>query len=93
MLWYNKGAERKVGYLKSIVCNTRKAGKFMNAEMKFTGNKLNFDSPKKQSASVDDLKAMGVVSDKCSCSVYSMVTVAGGILLAVGTVIYSLIAM
>ena len=50
----------------------------MNAEMKFTR---------------DENKEMGIVSDNCSCSVYSMLTVAGGILLAIGTVIYSLIVM
>ena len=31
------------------------------------------------------------VADGCNCSVYSMATVAGGILLAIGTVIYSVI--
>jgi len=46
---------------------------------------LNFDR--------DQLKEKGIVSENCNCSVYSMITVAGGILLAVGTVIYSLIAM
>ena len=50
----------------------------MNAEMKFTR---------------EEIKEMGVVSENCNCSVYSMITVAGGILLAVGTVIYSLISM
>lgn len=37
-------------------------------------------------------KDMGV-AENCNCSVYSMFTVAGGILLAIGTVIYSIIAM
>ena len=65
----------------------------MNAEMNFTRNQINFKAQKKESATMDDLKEMGIVSDKCNCSVYSMATVAGGILLAIGTVIYSLIAM
>ena len=36
---------------------------------------------------------LGLVSENCNCSVYSMLTVAGGILLAIGTVIYSAIVM
>lgn len=65
----------------------------MNAEINFTREQMNFNAQKKESVRMDDLKEMGIVSDKCNCSVYSMATVAGGILLAVGTVIYSLIAM
>lgn len=41
----------------------------------------------------DENKENGIVSEDCNCSVYSMLTIAGGILLAVGTVVYSLIAM
>ena len=48
---------------------------------------------RKQENDMDEMKRLGVVSEKCNCSVYSMATVAGGILLAIGTVIYSLIAM
>ena len=65
----------------------------MNAEMKFVRREINFNSDKKESVTMDDLKSMGVVSEKCNCSAYSMVTVAGGILLAIGTVIYSIITM
>lgn len=67
----------------------------MNAEIKITEKEMSFfrkDTEKKMDK-MDELKEMGVISDKCNCSVYSMVTVAGGILLAVGTVIFSLIAM
>ena len=38
-------------------------------------------------------KELGLVSENCNCSIYSMLTVAGGILLAIGTVIYSAIVM
>ncbi len=73
----------------------------MNAEMNFRNNGINFIGEEKTDKmnktekmnEMDTLKEMGVISDKCSCSGYSMVTVAGGILLAIGTVIYSLIAM
>ena len=41
----------------------------------------------------NELKEQGIVSENCNCSAYSMITVAGGILLAIGTVVYSLIAM
>ena len=58
--------------------NNGKAGADMNAQ-------LNFNK--------DQLKEQGIVSENCNCSVYSMITVAGGVLLALGTVIYSLIAM
>ena len=53
----------------------RKAGKIMNADMN-----LNMNNNENK-----------LVSDDCNCSVYSMLTVAGGLLLAIGTVIYSLI--
>lgn len=36
---------------------------------------------------------LGLVAENCNCSIYSMLTVAGGILLAIGTVIYSAIVM
>lgn len=36
---------------------------------------------------------LGLVAEDCNCSIYSMLTVAGGILLAIGTVIYSAIVM
>lgn len=67
----------------------------MNAEIKITEKKMNFlkkDTVVKTDK-MDELKEMGVISDKCNCSIYSMATVAGGILLAVGAVIFSLIAM
>ncbi len=41
----------------------------------------------------DQLKEKGILSENCNCSVYSMITVVAGVLLAVGTVIYSVIAM
>lgn len=34
-----------------------------------------------------------LVSENCNCSAYSLITVAGGILLAIGTVLYSVITM
>ena len=41
----------------------------------------------------NEIKEQGIVSESCNCSVYSMITVAGGILLAIGTVVYSLITL
>ena len=41
----------------------------------------------------NEIKELGLVSENCNCSIYSMLTVAGGILLAIGTVVYSLIAL
>ena len=55
-----------------------KAGKIMNAN-------INLDT--------NQNKELGLVSENCNCSIYSMLTVAGGILLAIGTVIYSAIVM
>ena len=54
------------------------AGKIMNANMNINRNKN---------------QELGLVSENCNCSIYSMLTVAGGILLAIGTVIYSAIVM
>ena len=55
-----------------------KAGKIMNANIQIDRNQN---------------QELGLVSENCNCSVYSMLTVAGGILLAIGTVIYSAIVM
>lgn len=41
----------------------------------------------------NEIKELGLVSENCNCSIYSMITVAGGILLAIGTVVYSFIAL
>ena len=46
---------------------------------------INFDRDRNQE--------LGLVSENCNCSIYSMLTVAGGILLAIGTIIYSVIVM
>ena len=66
----------------------------MNAQMNFSNIGINYlreESVEKMNG-MDKMKEMGVVSEKCNCSGYSMATVAGGVLLAIGTVIYSLIA-
>lgn len=39
------------------------------------------------------IKELGLVSENCNCSIYSMISVAGGILLAIGTVVYSFFVM
>lgn len=41
----------------------------------------------------EQLKEKGIVSENCNCSVYSMITVVAGVLLAAGAVVYSLFAM
>jgi hypothetical protein len=68
----------------------------MNAEMKFNRGEFIFDENKTLRAKeniMDEMKQMGVVSEKCNCSVYSMATVASGVLLAIGTIIYSLFTL
>ena len=55
-----------------------KAGKIMNANIQLDKNQN---------------QELGLVSENCNCSIYSMITVAGGILLAIGTIIYSAIVM
>lgn len=55
-----------------------KVGKIMNANIQIDRNQN---------------QELGLVSENCNCSIYSMLTVAGGILLAIGTVIYSAIVM
>ncbi len=70
----------------------------MNAEMKFTRNGLDFthaqitDGQDERRTSMDDLKQMGVVAEDCECSAFTLWTVAGGVLLAIGTVVYALIS-
>ena len=56
----------------------KKAGKIMNANIQIDRNQN---------------QELGLVSENCNCSIYSMITVAGGILLAIGTIIYSAIVM
>jgi len=70
----------------------------MNAQINLTKkemnriNEMNF-SKKETEDVMDEMKKMNVVAEDCNCSVWSMGTVAMGILLAVGAVVYSLIAM
>lgn len=60
----------------------------MNAEMKVNRNEINMN----MRLTEEEKNEMGVAQD-CDVSAYSLMTVAGGILLAVGAVVYSLIAM
>ena len=54
----------------------------MNAEMNFEKKTI-----------VEENKELGLVSEKCNCSVFSMATVVGGVLMAIGAVVYALITM
>ena len=68
----------------------------MNAEVKINRNEFIFNGEETVNVmedKMDKMKQMGVVSDKCNCSVYSMATVGTGVLLAIGTIIYSIITM
>ena len=76
----------------SALQNLKRQVKKMNAEMNFTGREINVMG-KERGNLMEEMKEKKVVSDECNCSVFSMATVAGGVLLAIGTVIYSLIAM
>lgn len=61
----------------------------MNAEMNVDRNsEINMD----MKFTSEQKKEMGV-AENCNVSVYSLLTFAGGILLAIGAVVYSLIAM
>ena len=90
IVWYNKGAKERKNTKKT---KGRKIK--MNAEIRFDSNNVKFSREENAEKMNDmqEMKDMGLVSEKCNCSVYSMVTVAGGVLMAIGTVIYSLIAM
>ena len=64
----------------------------MNAQINLTRKEMNF--VKKETGSVmEEMKEMNVVAEDCNCSGYSLATVAAGVLLAIGAVVYSLIAM
>ncbi len=73
----------------------------MNAEMKFTAKGFDFARTQKceqaevdeRGVSMDDMREMGVISEDCHCSMFTLISVAAGILMAVGTVVYSLVAM
>ncbi len=72
--------------------------KMMNAEMNFNAKCVSFanDACNEEKAvrpTVEQMKEMGVISEKCNCSVFTMASVAAGVLLAVGSVVYSLLAM
>ncbi len=72
----------------------------MNAEMNFNANRISFakgdregnECRKASKPTMEEMKQMGVISDKCNCSVFTMISVAGGVLFAIGSVVYSLIA-
>ncbi|MBQ8817086.1 MAG: hypothetical protein IJZ83_00755 [Clostridia bacterium] len=63
----------------------------MNAEMNFEMNFARNNREERENVKKND--NANIVAENCNCSVYSMVTVAGGVLMAIGAVIYSLIAM
>ena len=63
----------------------------MNAEMNFEINFARNNREERENVKKND--NANIVAENCNCSVYSMVTVAGGVLMAIGAVIYSLIAM
>ena len=89
-MWYNKGAkERKTP--KKLQGRKIK----MNADIRLGTDNIKFSRGETMEKMNDmqEMKDMNLVSEKCNCSVYSMVTVAGGVLMAIGTVMYSLIAM
>lgn len=67
----------------------------MNAEIRFNTNDIKFSREEnaKKMNDMQEMKDMNLVSEKCNCSIYSMITVAGGVLMAIGTVIYSLVTM
>ena len=60
----------------------------MNAEMKVNRNEINMN----MSFTEEEKNEMGL-AQSCNVSVYSLMTIAGGILLAIGAVVYSVIAM
>lgn len=65
----------------------------MNAQMNFEMNKeLSTGMNIKTNFTDEEKKQMGV-AESCNVSAYSMFAFAGGILMAIGTVIYSVIAM
>lgn len=65
----------------------------MNAQMNIEMNKnLNNDMDIKMKFNDEEKERMGI-AENCNVSVYSMFAFAGGILMAIGTVIYSVIAM
>ena len=73
----------------------------MNAEMNFDMNaEINVDRNADRNSdmnmgmkfSKEQKKEMGI-AENCNVSMYSLITFAGGFLLAVGAVVYSLIAM
>ncbi len=91
-VWYNENTEREFPHTK----NERQDVK-MNAEMNFKNNHMNFvgsecEIKKTSRPTVEDMKEMGVISDKCDCSVFTMISVAGGVLFAIGSIVYSIIA-
>lgn len=60
----------------------------MNAEMNVNRNEIDMN----MSFNDEEKKEMGL-AENCNVSAYSLVTIAAGILLAIGTVVYSVIAM
>ena len=66
-----------------------KVGFVMNAQMNI-GTVSDMDM--KMNFTNEEKKEMGI-AENCNVPVYSLMTVAGGILLAIGTVVYSLIAL
>ena len=65
----------------------------MNAQMNIELNAdMNTDMNTNMKFTSEDKQQMGI-AENCNISAYSLFAFAGGILLAIGTVVYSLIAM
>lgn len=65
----------------------------MNAQMNIEMNKnINNDMKIKMNYTNEEKEKMGI-AESCKVSPYSMFAFAGGILMVIGTVIYSVIAM
>lgn len=65
----------------------------MNAQMNFEMNKeMNAGMNIKTNFTNEEKAQMGI-AENCNVSAYSIFAFAGGILMAIGTVIYSIIAM
>jgi hypothetical protein len=77
------------------ISTVRKEGNDMNADLNFdyraTMNNTESAYKKEETCNMDEMKEMGVISEKCNCSGFSLSAIGGAILMFAGILIYTLV--
>ena len=77
---------------------SERKGNDMNADLNLDYRRMintaerDLDTKEIEANDMDDMKEMGIISEKCNCSGFSLSAIGGAILMFAGILIYTLIA-